>query len=285
MGDRRRRRRRGRNRDAEELAGENGFDEPFVPNAWRAQAFRRSNPRRVWLLAALRDEEIETSVGLRIRLERARGAGEATKSLTNPSLPVMAVVTSRKSLREHARCRSRGLPSASRGSSTSRIRRSSAHASIQEGLAKRAGGDADKHFIVRPIFGVTTTIELTDTSGDGSSSTVPPCARMVSLSAPLDFPTPERRKCRDEILGTRAAAGLVCFVAVLMRLDVDAFVAGVFAMGIFDVGVFDAGVFEIAAGVRPLVRLDVVLAEVVTESTDDFFERPLPRGQIPLGVL
>ena len=58
-------------------------------------------------------------------------------------------------------------------------------------------------------------------------------------------------------------------------------VAGVFAMGIFDVGVFDAGVFEIAAGVRPLVRLDVVLAEVVTESTDDFFERPLPRGQIP----
>ena len=27
-----------------------------MPNAWRAQAFRRSNPRRVWLLAALRDE-------------------------------------------------------------------------------------------------------------------------------------------------------------------------------------------------------------------------------------
>ena len=26
--------------DVEELAGENGFDEPFVPNAWRAQAFR-----------------------------------------------------------------------------------------------------------------------------------------------------------------------------------------------------------------------------------------------------
>jgi|TARA_B100000073_G_C23683007_1_gene553329 hypothetical protein len=105
---------------------------------------------------------------------------------------------------------------------------------------------------------------------------------MVSLSAPLDFPTPERRKCRDENVLERAPPpGLVCFEAVLMRLDVDAFVAGVFAMGIFDVGVFDAGVFEIAAGVRPLVRLDVVLAEVVTESTDDFFERPLPRGQIP----
>lgn len=72
--------------DVEELAGENGFDEPFVPNAWRAQAFRRSNPRRVWLLAALRDEEIETSVGLRIRLERGAGVREKRGKVLDESL-------------------------------------------------------------------------------------------------------------------------------------------------------------------------------------------------------
>ena len=105
---------------------------------------------------------------------------------------------------------------------------------------------------------------------------------MVSFSASLDLPTPERRKCRDEnVLDRAPPTGLFCFEAVLMRLDVDAFVAGVFAMPIFDVGVFDAGVFEMDADVRPLVRLDVFLVEAATESTDDFFERPLPRGQIP----
>ena len=85
MADRRRRRRQPIG-DAEELAGENGFDEPFVPNAWRAQAFRRSNPRRVWLLAALRDEEIETSVGLRIRLERGAGVREKRRKVLDESL-------------------------------------------------------------------------------------------------------------------------------------------------------------------------------------------------------
>lgn len=72
--------------DVEELAGENGFDEPFVSNARHAQAFRRSNPRRVWLFAALRDEIIETSVGLRIRLERGAGVREERGEILDESL-------------------------------------------------------------------------------------------------------------------------------------------------------------------------------------------------------